>query len=71
MSRMYVACLLLCVSAGAAAFDHTHADWDALLKRHVVLIGDGNGDYRVVFLDYDWGLKRCGTLNGRICPVPR
>lgn len=36
---------LLIFVAGAASgqgFDHSHRDWDALLKRHVVLIAGGN-----------------------------
>jgi hypothetical protein len=36
-------------SAGAQAFDHSHAAWDALLKKHVRLISNGNAsqvDYR-------------------------
>lgn len=34
--------LLLAAFQAQAAFDHRHAAWDALLKKHVVLIGDGN-----------------------------
>jgi hypothetical protein len=40
---------LLSGSALAQTFDHTHAPWDALLKKHVRLIADGNAsqvDYR-------------------------
>ena len=33
--------LLLCVSSAAAAFDHAHASWDTLLKKHVVLLDGG------------------------------
>jgi hypothetical protein len=32
--------LLLWTSSAAAAFDHAHASWDALLKKHVVLLDD-------------------------------
>ena len=31
----------LWVALPAAAFDHTHAAWDALLKKHVVLLDEG------------------------------
>ena len=31
----------LLVSASASAFDHSHAAWDALLKKHVVLVNGG------------------------------
>ena len=34
--------LLLSSDLAAQAFDHSHSAWDALLKRHVVLIGGGN-----------------------------
>jgi hypothetical protein len=33
--------LLLCLSSTAGAFDHAHPSWDALLKRHVVLLDAG------------------------------
>ena len=33
--------LLLCASSAAAAFDHAHASWDGLLKKHVVLLDGG------------------------------
>jgi hypothetical protein len=45
-------CALVLVAAGAAAaqgFDHTHAGWDALLKKHVRVLAGGNAsqvDYR-------------------------
>jgi len=32
---------LFCGSALAQGFDHSHAAWDALLKKHVVLISEG------------------------------
>lgn len=35
--RLFAAGLLLTASSLAQAFDHTHAAWDRLLKRHVVL----------------------------------
>lgn len=34
--------LLLAAFQAQAAFDHRHAAWDALLKKHVVPISDGN-----------------------------
>ena len=33
--------LLLWTSSAAAAFDHAHPSWDALLKKHVVLLDGG------------------------------
>jgi hypothetical protein len=33
--------LLLWASSAAAAFDHAHPSWDALLKKHVVLLDGG------------------------------
>jgi hypothetical protein len=36
-----VAAIFLAVSQAALAFDHAHAAWDALLKRHVVVAQDG------------------------------
>ena len=35
------ALLLVPLSAARAEFDHTHAAWTALLRKHVVLLGDG------------------------------
>jgi hypothetical protein len=34
--------LLLWASSAAAAFDHSHAAWDALLKKHVVVLEGGH-----------------------------
>ncbi len=31
----------LCAASTQAAFDHSHAQWNGLLKKHVVLISDG------------------------------
>ena len=36
------ALMLMCLAGSAFAFDHSHAAWDALLKRNVVLISGGN-----------------------------
>ena len=40
--RLAFALAAFAVSASAAAFDHTHAAWDALLKKHVRYIQNGN-----------------------------
>jgi hypothetical protein len=48
MKQLLTSLLLLLVSGLAQAFDHSHSTWDALLKRHVVLISDGNASQ----LDY-------------------
>lgn len=37
-----IAALAMAQAASAAAFDHTHAAWSALLAKHIVLISDGN-----------------------------
>ncbi len=41
LTRLALACLLVPFAA-LAQFDHTHAAWDALVKKHVKLIGGGN-----------------------------
>jgi hypothetical protein len=50
LSALFVVALLAGAgSARAQAFDHSHAAWDALLKKHVRLIGNGHAsqvDYR-------------------------
>ena len=46
VGQLIVVCplfLLLWVGHAFAAFDHRHAAWDGLVKRHVVLIQNGNG----------------------------
>jgi hypothetical protein len=40
--RTFLAVLLLAASTLAAALDHSHAAWDALLKKHVRYAADGN-----------------------------
>src|SRR4029079_18021630 len=45
------ALLLVPASAAQAPFDHTHAAWNALLKKHVVLIGDGKAS-QVRYADF-------------------
>ena len=42
MKRALVALILMLNAATAFAFDHSHAAWSALLKKHVVLIHGGN-----------------------------
>ena len=48
MKQLLTSLLLFLVSSMVHAFDHNHAAWDALLKRYVVLISDGNASQ----LDY-------------------
>lgn len=65
--RKFVAALALFAAANAAAqgFDHEHKAWDALLKRHVVLVDGGKGSAiqsreqkaGIEFLEYDWRLN--------------
>jgi hypothetical protein len=79
MRRSYAPLLLLFAMQFAQAFDQSHAVWDGLLERHVVLVNQGHasqldyagmltvlpearraiaqGDYRLDFLPYDWGLN--------------
>ncbi|MBI1396256.1 MAG: DUF547 domain-containing protein [Betaproteobacteria bacterium] len=40
--KLAFAILLAIVSTAASAFDHSHAAWTALLKKHVVLLDGGN-----------------------------
>jgi hypothetical protein len=42
MKRLLAALTLLLITQTAFAFDHRHAEWSALLKQHVALIGNGN-----------------------------
>ncbi|MGH8519800.1 MAG: DUF547 domain-containing protein [Panacagrimonas sp.] len=41
MDARLILSLLLWASSAAAAFDHAHPTWDALLKKHVVLLDGG------------------------------
>jgi hypothetical protein len=52
--------LLLAAAGAAIAFDQNHADWDALLKRHVIVAQNG-GSSRV---DYAGFSRDRGALNG-------
>src|SRR6516164_4785478 len=40
--RRFLAAMLVALALPAAAFDHTHAAWNALLARHVRYIEDGH-----------------------------
>lgn len=58
--RLLAAGLMLAASALAHAFDHGHADWDALLKQHVKVAAHGNASA----VDYA-GLKQQQPQLGR------
>jgi Protein of unknown function, DUF547 len=60
---------LALVATPALAFDHAHAEWDALLRRHVVLLEGGKGSQlryaamaqeRAALKQYLEGLSRVG-----------
>jgi len=55
VTRLLVAIAALCVALPAAAFDHTYAAWDALLRKHVRYIANGDASR----VDYA-GMKRDG-----------
>ncbi|HRY15412.1 MAG: DUF547 domain-containing protein [Candidatus Competibacteraceae bacterium] len=42
MKKLLAILTLMLMSSAVFAFDHRHTDWEALLKRHVVLITQGN-----------------------------
>lgn len=42
MIRLFLVSLFFSGSLLAQGFDHSHATWDALLKKHVVLVSGGN-----------------------------
>ena len=72
--------MLLWLSASALAFDHTHAEWDALLKKHVVLINKGNASQvgyadlkanRPVLKAYLDSLSSVGDANYRLWTKPQ
>ncbi|HUJ00178.1 MAG TPA: DUF547 domain-containing protein [Usitatibacter sp.] len=42
MMRRLLAAVALCLALPAAAFDHAYAAWDALLKRHVRYVSNGD-----------------------------
>lgn len=42
MMRLLAAAALLALATAAWAFDHTHGAWDALLKKHVKYVQNGN-----------------------------
>jgi hypothetical protein len=41
-ARMVAAIVLMAAAQAAFAFDHSHAGWNALLKQHVVIAGNGH-----------------------------
>ena len=43
--RALAALALMSAATSVAAFDHSHAAWDALLKKHVVLVQNGNASH--------------------------
>ena len=49
--RVLLATAAFAFSASAAAFDHTHAAWDALLKKHVKVL-DGGKASQVRYADF-------------------
>jgi hypothetical protein len=51
MNRFLLALAGLALSLSAAAFDHTHAQWDALLKKHVKVL-DGGKASQVRYADF-------------------
>src|SRR5512139_905712 len=54
-------------AAAAHAFDHTHAAWDALLKRHVKLV-DGGKASQVRYAEF---AKDRAALKGYLAEVSR
>ncbi|MGH8675919.1 MAG: hypothetical protein ACREVG_16630, partial [Burkholderiales bacterium] len=50
---VFATLLVLPWCAGAQSFDHSHKAWDALLKKHVVLISGGKASQ----LDYAGMMK--------------
>src|SRR5258706_10530363 len=58
--------LALPLSATAQSFDHSHKAWDALLKKHVVLISGGKAsqlDYAGMMKDREALKAYLGTLS--------
>lgn len=51
LSRLALFALLLAPLGALAQFDHSHAAWSALLKKHVVLIADGKAS-QVKYADF-------------------
>jgi hypothetical protein len=59
MPGVILALLLAFATATAFAFDHSHAAWDALLRKHVVVVNGGNASQvRYVGLQSDRNLLR-------------
>ncbi|NJD88261.1 MAG: DUF547 domain-containing protein [Betaproteobacteria bacterium] len=51
MIRLLLAAIALVLATGAHAFDHSHAAWDALVKKHVKLL-DGGRASQVRYADF-------------------
>jgi len=66
-SALAIAALLL-TSCPAAAFDHRHADWQALLERHVVVASDGHSS-RVDYSGFKHDRTRLGAYLGELNAV--
>ena len=63
---LVAAFLLLPLHAAAQSFDHSHKAWDALLKKHVVLISGGKAsqlDYAGMMKDREALKAYLGTLS--------
>ena len=60
--------LLLWTSSAAAAFDHAHPSWDALLKKHVVLL-DGGKASQLRYADMAREPHRARRPTCRHCPT--
>jgi hypothetical protein len=62
ISRLFALGAALAFSASALAFDHSHAAWDALLKKHVTVAASGNASR----VDYAGFLKDRAALKAVI-----
>ena len=62
------AAMLLAVTHAAFAFDHAHAAWDALLKRHVVVSNEGNAS-RVNYAGFAREQKELNVYLGELSSV--
>src|SRR5687768_10281517 len=59
--------LLLPIAATAQSFDHSHKAWDALLKKHVVLISGGKSSQ----LDYAGMIKDREALKAYLATLSK
>ena len=65
-----IAAILLAATQTAFAFEHNHAAWDALLKRHVVVAPDGDSS-RVDYAGFDRDQNALhGYLDGLTAVTP-